>query len=240
MPAFTFRSYTTMMHSVEHLCQCHRHEQHPFRGRSSPSQDAQASLPALLEIEPDETSESSFQSCHRRQKARRRRVHFQEEFNEYHHNESMTSLECKDLWYDRTDYANFKRDAANALEAVSQNRVFFLWAKKLTRAYESYGFVTAPEEVRAIRRRDKEHFPVELVGLEKLILCALLKTLEMTRQQLYREVNYWQQYDNVDHRRVQDEIFRSACCRVSQQSKLWAQHTARLAIQSQLNVRFCD
>jgi hypothetical protein len=262
MPAITFRSYA-MVHSVEHFRNTTNgmiRSCPPISpsGRGTVVPLACPTRPTTVEKEHDDmvkkavdTRPSSYVDQLQQQQTstrrRRRVVHFEEANNVYHDNTTtMTKEERKqELWYNRQNYATFKHNVANDLVSLSRNRTYYSWAKRVTNAYEAYAFVTTPQEVRNIRQRDIQSsttkqgqpqsvlYPIELVGLEKLIVFALHGSTDVPRHQMYREIRYCQQ---AQHSKSQcgDEddrilLYRQISRRASQQSKLWAQHIARLA-----------
>lgn len=227
MPSITFRSYT-MAHSTRHYNHHHHHHSHShyqslsqsLHSISSESSECSSTMNVCEVAKPPQQQEQQHP-------AMRRRVQFQEEGNEYHENTPASSAEA--CWYNKQDYARFHADTAAAFRTVATH--FSPWTKNLVLAYEAYGFATSIEDVQRIRHvHDGQEFPLQLLGLDKFVLITLTKSLAMMRQQLYREVHYWQQAVLPQHNISRDEYCSQASCRVSQQAKLWAQHTARLSL----------
>lgn len=219
----------------------HRHSHVPS-SHSLASTEA-PSEPDVSSVEDEESSSSSPQ--HQQQQHRERRVvQFNEQANVYHDNTVFCQEDVASLWYSRFEFNRLRRETMQeAQAAVSAERELpesENTTAVLLRSYQRFCNVQTAEDLTAALTMmtddddSRWQLPIRFIGLDRWTMNRLLREKVERRQRILRQLQslqrrYHHDDDDASSSLVRETAMRRVSRTISQPSRLYAHHVARLA-----------
>ena len=170
--------------------------------------------------------------------ATRRRVHFAEDKNIVHENQTQCQEDLRELWYSPRELLAFRRDtkdqvlALRAAERLTSDPES--WANSLLQVYQAFCAAGTPKELRQlIPTTPRFSLSTHTVGMEKRAIAAIASDVSARRYQLQALIRHWQMvttYDDI----VRAELMREASMVVSRPCRMYARNIALISAEAKL------
>ena len=163
-------------------------------------------------------------------------VHFNEQTNVLHDNTTMCREDVAKLWYSRFEFIRFRRETMQEAQAVvsaerklpeSENT-----SAALLKSYQNFCNVqTSADLLVALAANPQFLIPIRFIGLDRWTINFLLQDKVERRQRILRQIQ-WIQRNYPYDAALRETKIRLVSRTISQPSRLYAHHVAKLAARS--------